>query len=208
MINPYIQWLDVHAGAIQAVSAAIVAVLTFFLVIFTLKYVTAANEALQLAADQLKLVRDQVEQEKSAQELTREQFEREWEPGLRIAVVEQLDARRTHAKVANLAKPSALITAMRIGAGEGHQQNSVTYPRSDLVPGGDVRELEVLTELVRYRDQFYPITPVQGVTHPLKIVIRIVFTYDCGSGRQIDTSWYNFSVYFRDREILELVPRP
>ena len=140
--------------------------------------------------------------------LTRQQFAREWEPGLRIAVVEQIDARTTHAKVANLAKPSALITSMRIGAGEGHQQNSVTYPRSDLVPGGGVRELQVLTELVRYREQFYPLSPVQGARPPCKITIGIGFTYDCGDGRQVDTPWYNFSVNFQDRQILEIIPRP
>ena len=206
MVNSQIQWLDLHAGAIQAISAAIVAVLTFFLVLFTLRYVKAANEALKLATNQLQLVRDQVEQEKTALVLTRQQFDREWEPDLRIAVLAHLDSQRTHAKVANLAKPSALITAMHVGAGEDHKQDIATYPRSELVPGGDARDLQVRTELIRYREKYYPLTPIQGVRPVCQILIGVAFTYDCGSGRQVNSPWYNFYVRFQDREILEIIP--
>ena len=206
MLKLCIQWLDLHAGAIQAISAVIIAVLTFFLVCFTRRYVNAATKALRLATNQLQLVRDQVEQEKNALELTRKQFERDWQPDLRIALVERLDTLHTYARVANLAKPSALITAIRIGAGEGHLQERLTFPRSDLVPGGDARDLPIKTQLVIYRERIYPLTPITGVRPVLQILIGIAFTYDCGSERQVDTPWYDFNVRFQDRDIFEIIP--
>jgi hypothetical protein len=197
-------WLDAHAGAIQAVSAVVVAILTGLLVWFTLKYVRVADDALALTRDQLHIIREQVAQEKSALDISLEQFTREWRPHLTIARIDHLNNSSVTARVANLARPSALITELVIEQrGHGGGPESRTYSKAELVPGGEVGDISIYSELLLYRREQSPFT--SGVP-TWQASLRAKFTYDCGFIEQLATNWRDFSVTFRGTDIVALGP--
>jgi hypothetical protein len=72
-----ISWTQDYAAAVQALSAVVVAILTVFLVISTRRYVKGTEKALTISSDQLQLLCEQVEDQKQALQLSREQHERD-----------------------------------------------------------------------------------------------------------------------------------
>lgn len=74
-ITQAISWTEDHAAAVQALSAVVVAILTVFLVAFTRRYVKGTEEALTISRDQLQLLREQVNDQKRALQLSKEQRE-------------------------------------------------------------------------------------------------------------------------------------
>jgi hypothetical protein len=72
-----LNWTQDHAGAVQALSAVVVAILTGFLVWFTRRYVQKTEQALEVSRNQLQVLREQVEDQKRAIEFSRQQHERE-----------------------------------------------------------------------------------------------------------------------------------
>lgn len=193
-----IQWLDQNVGAIQALSSVAVAVLTLFLVSFTRRYVHRTGEMLDVTRDQLRLLEQQAKEEARALALAHEQFEQEWKPDLRISLVWRPNQDGVSAKVANLVKPSALITAIRIASGSS--KDIVTFPKSDLILGGVATEIAVKSELLQYRELKNPSAPIWETGQ-----IGISFIYYC-AGRTLETDWYHLSVSFKDQSIERVVP--
>ena len=208
-------WIDCNAAAIQAIATLLAALFTALYVYLTFRYVKRTGEAIGLTRKQLEeqraslaLLREQVEQQKQSLKLAEKEFEREWEPDLRVALVERPDAKQTFARLANLAKPSALITGLVLEQVGGPTRDTETYPRSDLVPGGEARDLSVKTELIHYRGKYYPLTGMSGARPVLQMQMGVAFTYDCGNGRKVTTQPYTCYVRFQDWEIISLIPYP
>jgi hypothetical protein len=194
-----VRWLNQNVGAIQAISSLAVAILTVFLVSFTKRYVKRTGEALEVTRDQLRLLEQQVKEEARSLALSREQFEQEWKPDLRIAFIGYSRETQAFAKVANLAKPSALVTGVRVIVEGGEQGDMAVYPQSELILGGMAIEIPVQRELIQYRQakSYSTATAQEAKT-------RISFTYYC-AGRTLETDWYSFSTSFSD-EFIENPP--
>jgi hypothetical protein len=194
-----VRWLNENVGAIQAISSLAVAILTVFLVSFTRRYVKRTGEALEITRDQLRLLEHQVKEEARALALSREQFEQEWKPDLRIAFMGHSRETQAFAKVANLAKPSALVTGIRVIAEGGEQCDMAVYPQSELILGGMAVEIPVQRELIRYRQTKSCSTAIRQ-----EAKMKISFTYYC-AGRTLETDWYSCSASFCD-EFSENLP--
>jgi hypothetical protein len=71
------EWTEAHAASVQALSAVAVAILTYFLVRFTRSYVGKTEEALKISSLQLQVMREQVDDQKRAFQLSKEQHDRD-----------------------------------------------------------------------------------------------------------------------------------
>lgn len=124
---------------VQAAAAVAIVGATVWLAVINKRYVKITNEAL---------------------EISRRQFAQDWQPDLRIAEVQRLGSLQVFLRLANLAKPAALIRQIKIGTGGRSQGNHPpqgveTYPKSLLVPGGQISEqIWIHSELSQYREKY------------------------------------------------------
>ncbi len=139
--------------------------------------------------------------------LSREQFEREWRPDLRIADVQSTSnpqnlMRETNLRIVNLARPAALIKELKIGTG-GRSQKGVqpqdveTFSITHLVPGGQIYDaVMVHAELGEYRKTRNPV-PFPGSKSPSQAIMNIALVYDC-AGAENQTPWFDCTADFED----------
>jgi len=197
-----LHWLDSHAGAVQAVSALVVAILTSFLVSLTRRYVKGTNDALALSRDQLELVGGQASEQKRALELSREQFEREWQPNLRIADI-CFSPGQACLLLANLARPAALIKELKIGTGGSSRQDIQpqdvdSFPMTHLAQGGQIYEwARIHEQLSNYRGRHNP-PPVPLNRSQWQSLVNVAVVYDCATEEDIQTEWFDCTVDFED----------
>lgn len=138
-------WLNANAPAIQALSAVAIVLLTLFLVLFAGGSLKSTDSALQLSRNQLKTQQEsldqlkrQVEDQRKALELSREEFEREWRPQMRISVdwprgVEVLLI------VANLGRSAVFVESIEIGVGVGTELRTEQIKWAQIVPVNESR---------------------------------------------------------------------
>lgn len=118
------------AAAIQAVSAIVIAVLTYFLVRGTNKYAATTERILEM----------------------------DWKPDLRIAEI-QVVGTDVILLAANLAKPAALVKQLKIGTGgvskKNHPPQDIeAFPMRLLVAGGEIKERSVHLLILEYANKF------------------------------------------------------
>lgn len=176
--------IEVIAATVQAVSAVVIAVLTAWLVKATKDYVDTTEEALRLS---------------------REQYERDWHPDLQIAEVLTYGPGAVVLRVANLAKPAALIKRIRIGV-DGKAQTGVEpqrkaeYPLAVLVAGGQIADqIRVDKQLGLYRDAYGPERNPPHVAM-WRTVLNISLVYEC-SGTELRTPWIDCDAQFRNSAV-------
>lgn len=181
------------AAIIQAVSAAIVALLTIFLVVATIGYARTATKLLRL---------------------NREQFERDWHPDLRIAEIQRIGSAQVYLKVANLAKPAVLVKQLKIGSGgrtkDGMPPEDVdTFPLIILVPGGQIYGGDIWIQgmLGAYRQRHSaPPTPFQRSSWQTWLNIALVYDAAGKIGQQ--TGWFDCVVTFEDLTVVGVQVQP
>lgn len=199
-------WFDQHAGAIQALSAIVVAILTGLLVCLTRRYVKETDQALNLARDQLRTMREQSAEQKRGLDLAFEQFEREWRPNLRIADVERWEG-TIRLRLVNLAHPAAFVKELRIGTGGNREtppQGIEAYPMVDVVPGGEIYDdARISTFLSNYRGK-YRRPPEPLARSQWQSIFSLAVVYDCATQSNIRTDWFNCSVTFEDYAVTKL----
>lgn len=203
-------WIDSHAAAIQAVSALAVAVLTYFLVTITRRYVRQTEEALKLSANQLQLAHEQLEQQKYFLQLSKEQYEREWQPDLRIANIQRVGGEQVFLSVANFARPAALVKKLLIGVG-GRAEQGITpgdvenFSVRFLVPGGQIREdIAIQLHIGEYRRKYSPPQAPVGQRSQWQAGFSAALVYYCG-GKDNQTPWRDFSATLHDYVVVDLV---
>lgn len=138
-------------------------------------------------------------------ETSQEQFEQDWRPDLRIADIQRLGGEQVFLRVANLAKPAALVKQLKIGtrgrSRENHPPQDVeTYPLTLLVPGGQIHEqVWIHLELGKYRQKYNP-PPSPPRRSPWQVSMSIALVYDSArKGNQ--TRWFDCSVDFEDNTV-------
>jgi hypothetical protein len=187
-IRPLLMILDlVNAAAwIQAASAVAIVLLTALLAWTTYRYAKATDEAVRLSRDQ---------------------FEREWTPEVRVAdvVILNRNPREASAKVANLSRQAVLIVGLRISKGDGDRQDIATYRRGDLISGGTFDNLTIHQELGAYRGRYYPVSQASELPSPLEARIQISLEYLWG-GMKLTTDCFAFSVLYRGLDIVQVIP--
>lgn len=172
------------AAIVQAVSAAFVAWLTRRLVRATNKYAETAEKLLKV---------------------NQEQFERDWRPDLRIADIQRIGSTQVFLRLANLAKPAALVKELKIGTGgrspRNHPPQDIErYPLIYLVPGGQVCEqVWIQLELGRYRQKYNP-PPAPSNRSQWQVSMSIAVVYDC-AGRENQTTWLDCVVSYEDQTV-------
>jgi len=197
-----LRWFDSHAGAVQAISALFVAILTGILVWLTRRYVQGTNDALALSRDRLELVREEAQEQKTALGLAKEQFEREWRPNLRIADI-RFSAGNAKLLLANLAKSAALIKVLRIGTGgrarqKIQPQDVDSFAIAQLVSGGRIDDAVMIqTHLSKYRGDHNP-PPMPPQRSQWQANMNIAVVYDCGKEEDVETQWFDCVVEFED----------
>lgn len=117
-----LHWLNQNAAAVQALAAVAVALLTIALVVVTGVYARITRGALQLS---------------------RQQFEKQWKPDLRIMATPELPQGRVKLEMFNMAIHSALVTHLVLEFGEGNGARSGQHTFKHLVPGYGSREAEI-----------------------------------------------------------------
>jgi hypothetical protein len=181
------------AAIIQAVSAAIVALLTIFLVGATIGYARTAEKLLRLS---------------------HEQFERDWRPDLRIADMQRSGPGQVYLKVANLAKPAVLVKELKIGSGgrtkeQRPPQDVDTYPLILLVPGGQIYggDAWIHPFLGAYRQKHSaPPTPFRRT--PWETWLNIALVYDAAGKTGQQTVWFDCVVIFEDLTVVNVQVQP
>ena len=217
MLVQFAQWigltlfrLDSIAAAIQAVSALAVAVLTYFLVSFTRRYVKRTEEALRLSADQLQLAREQLEEQRRFLQLSREQYEREWQPDLRIANIQRVGGEQVLLSVANFARPAALVKKLLLGTGGRAEQGTApqgveSFSVRFLVSGGQIREdIAIQLYVGEYRRKYSPPQAPVGQRSQWQAGFSAALVYYCG-GKDNQTPWRDFSATLHDYIVVNLV---
>ena len=206
--------LDAHAGAVQAVSAIIVAILTGFLVAYTKKYVKETADSLSVARDQLTVLRQQIADQEASSVLARAQFEQEWMPDLRIGEF-TLASPSTKCRFVNLGRSAAFVKGVRIGTGGNDAnppQDVDTFPLFCLVPAGDtVTDIETAGRIWKYGDKHLP----RGASNQWQVSMSVALVYDCAGKTNITSQWFQCTVDFRilrevtgtRLEIANIVPR-
>lgn len=181
------------AATIQAVSAVIVAVFTVVLVAATVWYARTAKNLLRLS---------------------HEQFERDWRPDLRIADMQRIGEAQVYLKVANLAKPAALVKELRIGSGGRTQQGTppqgvLNFPLILLVPGGQIYEGDIWIQpmLGAYR-QKYNAPPTPPRRAPWETWLNIALVYDAAGKTGQQTAWFDCVVTFEDLTVVKVQVQP
>jgi hypothetical protein len=140
--------------------------------------------------------------------LTTEQFERDWSPDLRIADIQYSGSGLVNLRIANLAKPVALVKLVRIGAGGSVLQNIPPQDVMDfqvvfLVPGGQTRDdKSIHGEMGLYRTKYSP-PPVPPGRSPWTAGLSVALVYDCG-GKEHQTPWFDFSAEFSDLSVVRI----
>jgi hypothetical protein len=179
----------VLAAIVQAVSAVAIALLTKRLVSATNQYTEATSDSLKLSREELKL--------------NREEFERDWRPDLRIAEIQGAEFGGVSLRVANLAKPAALVTRLKIGTGGCSHENRTpqsveSYPLPLLVPGGQIIEqFWIESKLEEYRLVHGP--GLDGMSS-WESALNISLIYVC-AGRENETPWLDCTITFRGRGV-------
>ncbi len=142
--------------------------------------------------------------------LNQDQFEREWRPDVRIADV-QISAGQVNLRVANLAKPAALIKELRIGTGgrtrQGIQPQDVdSFPVTHLVAGGQISDAaKIHSELGQYRER-YNSAPVPLSRSGLESAMNLALVYD-SAGAEKQTQWFDCTVEFEDYTVTNVSRR-
>jgi len=164
---------------LQAISAWLVVRLTRRLASATDEYARTTKDALKLSADQ---------------------FERDWRPDLLIAEIILRERGNVFLRAANLAKPAALITQVKIGTGGKTEQSiepqDVKVWRSvHLVPGGQTAEVKIDLELSDYRQTLGPRLPPLPASQFWQTRMNVALVYD-SAGKENQTGWFTCSVGF------------
>lgn len=121
----------------------------------------------------------------------------DWSPDLRIADI-YISNQQVLLKVANLAKPTALVTKLKLGtggrSGSVAPQGVETYHLNLLIPGGQLDEHgNIDAELVKYREKYSPVSESHS---PWETSMNISLVYDCGGKKKIETEWRDYTVNF------------
>ncbi len=175
------------AAIVQAAAAVIVSRLTRRLVSVTNEYAETTEKLLKL---------------------NREQLERDWRPDLRIAGIHRSGSEQVFIRVANLAKPPALVKQLKIGTGgrsnENHPPQGVeSYPRTFIVAGGQIYEqVRIESELGQYRQKYSP-PPVPPTRSPWQSSMNIALVYD-SAGKENQTLWFDCSIDFEDNKVTNI----
>jgi hypothetical protein len=182
-----IAWLNLNSGAVQALCAIGILVLTAALVCATIWYARLTRRAVAL---------------------TTQQFERDWSPDLRIADIQYSGSGLVNLRIANLAKPAALVRLLRIGTGGRVLQNIppqdvMDFPLVLLVPGGQTHDdYSIHGEMGLYRTKYSP-PPVPPGRSPWSAGLSVTLVYDC-AGSEHQTPWFDFSADFLDLSVVRI----
>ncbi len=142
--------------------------------------------------------------------VNQDQFEREWRPDVLIADV-QISSGQVNLRVANLAKPAALIKELRIGTGgrtrQGIQPQDVdSFPVTHLVAGGQIYDAaRIHKELGQYRERHNP-APVPLSRSTWQSAMNLALVYD-SAGAVKQTQWFDCTVEFEDYIVTNLGSR-
>lgn len=182
-----IAWLNLNSAAVQALCAIGILLLTAALVCATIWYARLTGKAVAL---------------------TTEQLQRDWSPDLRIADIQYIGNGHVNLRIANLAKPAALVRLLRIGTGGRAlqslpPQDVMNFPLILLAPGGQTRDDQSIHgEMGLYRTKYSP-PPVPPSRSPWTAGLSVALVYDCG-GKEHQTPWFDFSAEFSDLSVVRI----
>jgi len=179
--------IAIVAAVIQAVAAVVIARLTGKLERVTERYANSTDAAVRAS---------------------QEHFEREWRPDLRIADVQVVGVGQVFLRIANLAKPPALIKQLKIGTGGRSEQGVAPqdieiFPFVLLVTGGQVQDQsKIERELGIYRQKHNP-PPIPLRRSPWEANLNVALVYD-SAGIETQTEWLDFNAEFMDNIVTSL----
>jgi hypothetical protein len=170
----------VIAAIVQAGAAVIIVWLTYKLIGVTDRYATSTDKAL---------------------DLSRQQFEREWQPDIRIASV-YMDGLTATAVVVNLARPAVLLTGIIIGAGEEPNHRVEIFAKGEFLPGDRDKTIKIHSDLASYRGRHKSIN-VHGTRNQWHIRMGLAFEY-VRAGTKGQTPLVTCDVLFEDYAVVKI----
>lgn len=164
-----LDWLNQNAGAMQALFALGILVLTVALVGITAWYARTTDEALKLS---------------------RELSERQWRPDVHTEVDRDFSL-----LVVNLAKPTAFVKSLNMGLSKEDQNKILMRPVNKLLTGGSSCNLPLMSQFVDMIKSLggFPSTPSHGLPWHGKFYVCV--SIYC-AGQNLATGWMNVEVSY------------
>jgi hypothetical protein len=198
-------WINDNAAAIQAISTSLAALFTAVYVVLTYRYVKRTGEVIGLTREQLDeqraslaLLREQVDQQRQSLTLSEKEFEREWEPQLRIWV-HRANPQDVRLELVNLGRTAIYVQRIDFGAGSGTALRSENMDWLRLVPINGSDSINIHPYLLGTAGRQLHINTVDPFNG--NMAVRIEY-FSAGKLRQ--TEWFEFGVVIRARVITEI----
>ncbi|HUC42237.1 MAG TPA: hypothetical protein VL913_00695 [Candidatus Micrarchaeaceae archaeon] len=199
-------WLNGNAPAIQAVSAIAIAVLTYFLAKYAYQSIKRTDKAIELSRDQLKtqqdsleLLKRQNEDQQTALQQAREEFDREWQPELRV-LVHRTNPQDVKLDLVNLGRTAIQVQSLDIGVGHGTSLRVKSLEWIRLVPINESRGDNIHALLIQ------AMTEQLGITlgdSDGDMAVRVRYF---SAGASHETEWTRFGVVIRRGSIDKITP--
>jgi hypothetical protein len=186
MIARVLQWIDCHSAGIQAISAVVVALLTGFLVVFTSRYVKRTGESIELSKQQLG-------EQKQALTLAKQEFEREWQPQLRIFVHYVFP--NVILDLVNLGRTAIHVESVDFSVGVGTDLRSENMKLVKLIPVNHSEKQNIELRLLGVISK--------PTTYDGNMAVRAAYF---SAGRSYQSDWFNFGVVVREGRIVKVDP--
>jgi hypothetical protein len=186
MIARVLQWIDCHSAGIQAISAVVVALLTGFLVVFTSRYVKRTGESIELS-------KQQPGEQKQALTLAKQEFEREWQPQLRIFVHYVFP--NVILDLVNLGRTAIHVESVDFSVGVGTDLRSENMKLVKLIPVNHSEKQNIELRLLGVISK--------PTTYDGNMAVRAAYF---SAGRSYQSDWFNFGVVVREGRIVKVDP--
>jgi hypothetical protein len=176
-----LSWIDNHAAAIQAITSAVIVVLTVILARTTMRSTAITREALRI---------------------TRDQFDREWWIDLHVRILEfELPGNRAEdsvVRITNLGRASVMVEIARLRSSSSIGGVSVQVPMDRVIAGGLADEIPFASLREALNHCFVPGHPETARSQEWQVVRQsLQISLQCYSARQrYETDWVTFSVEF------------
>jgi hypothetical protein len=192
----FLDWLNRNSGAIQALSAVVIVLLTGALVLFTRRYVSATNRALTLSGNQVDLQRESLAL--LAQQIAgqKEEYERDWKPQLRI-LLHRDNPQDVRLSMVNLGRTAVHVEGIDIKP----QSKS---PKVKFVSFFRLISVNTSDSINFHNELFFALMEFLGVgSEPYEGEMAVRVRY-FSAGKFYDGDWVRFRVWVRARTIEKL----